>query len=354
MFKSVLKNRLHAALLIVMLSLVAAVLAQTPAQKPAPPAAAAETPAQVPPVFLAVDPGGRNFRFVAFGDLRTAPVSNIKDTDPVRRKAIIDAITKEKPAFIAVSGDLVLAGGDSLNWEQWEKETADWTKAKIPVFPALGNHELFGNSAKAMPNYFQHFPDLKENHYYAARVGNLQVLTLDSNLPELTGPQSVWLKTMLDNLAPDVDFVLIMLHHPPYTNSRAGALGGHSARPEEIALAQWLEEKQKSLRAKLLVVAGHVHNYERYEHNGVMYVVSGGGGASPYSIPRNPSDIYREAGTSYHYCTVDVRGNKLSLEMHKLELVGEKAIWRVADKFELAVTPRPAPPPGHLRTSQGY
>jgi len=341
---------------LLILAAFAGLTAFAPAQTPPPrqPAAAAETPAAVPPVFLAVDPGGRNFSFVVFGDLRTAPVSNTKDTDPASRKAIIDAITKEKPAFVAVTGDLVLQGGNDDDWAEWDKETEEWTKAKIPVFPALGNHEIFGNTAKGLPNYFKRFPKLKENHYYAARAGNVQLLTLDSNQPELTGPQSVWLKTMLDDVAPDVDFVLIMLHHPPYTNSRPGTLGGHAARPGEIALASWLEEKQKSLRARLLVVAGHVHNYERYEHNGVMYVVSGGGGAQPYSIPRTPSDFYREPGPSYHYCTVDVQGNKLALEMHKLELVGEKAIWRVADKFELKVTPRPVPPKGHLRPAQGY
>jgi Icc-related predicted phosphoesterase len=303
-------------------------------------------------VFLAVDPGGRNFRFVVFGDLRTAPVSNVTDTDPARRKAILDAIANEKPAFVAISGDLVLAGGNDENWVEWDNETAAWAKAKIPVLPALGNHEIYGDPAKALPNYFRHFPKLKGNHYYSARAGNVQVLTLDSNLPELTGPQSVWLKTMLDDLAPDVDFVLIMLHHPPYTHSQPEALGGHPPRATEIALASWLEEKQKSLRAKLLVVAGHVHNYERYEHNGVMYVVSGGGGAAPYNVPRTPADFYREAGPSYHYCAVDVRGNKLSMEMRKLELVGGKAIWRVADKFELTVPPRPVPPPGHLRPAQ--
>ncbi len=353
------KNRPQLPLLLIFAILAASAVAQTPQQPPAQAApeaqapAAAKAPAEAAPVSLTVDPGGQNFRFVFFGDLRTTPVSNTTDTDPVRRKAIIDAITKEKPAFISVSGDLVLSGGDDRDWAEWDTETAEWTKASIPVFPVLGNHEIHGNTSRQMPNFFQRFPKLKGNDSYTARVGNVELLTLDSNLPELTGPQSVWLKATLDDLSPDVDFVLIVLHHPPYTHSHEGPFGGHSARPTEIALAQWLEQKQKSLRARLVVVAGHVHNYERYEHEGVTYIVSGGGGATPYSIPRTPTDFYREAGPSYHYCTVDVHGARFILEMHKLELVGDKTIWRVADKVELTVTPRPTPPEGHLRPAQG-
>ena len=36
------------------------------------------------------------------------------------------------------------------------------------------------------------------------------------------------------------------------------------------------------------------------------------------------------------------------------ELVGNTTLWRVADKAELTVTPRPVPPEGHLRTLEGY
>ena len=55
-----------------------------------------------------------------------------------------------------------------------------------------------------------------------------------------------------------------------------------------------LEEKQKQLHARLIVFSGHVHNYERHEHNGVTYFVTGGGGARPYIIPRAPDDLYKD------------------------------------------------------------
>ncbi len=61
--------------------------------------------------------------------------------------------------------------------------------------------------------------------------------------------------------------------------------GGHSARAREQALAKMLEERQLKTRPHFIVFSGHVHNYERYEHHGVTYIVTGGGGATPYSGP---------------------------------------------------------------------
>jgi hypothetical protein len=40
------------------------------------------------------------------------------------------------------------------------------------------------------------------------------------------------------------------------------------------------------------VSAGHIHNYERLERDGVVYLVSGGGGAAPYEIDRTAARRY--------------------------------------------------------------
>jgi hypothetical protein len=40
-----------------------------------------------------------------------------------------------------------------------------------------------------------------------------------------------------------------------------------------------LEVRQSYTRARFAVFTGHVHNYERHEHGGVTYFVTGGGGA---------------------------------------------------------------------------
>jgi hypothetical protein len=45
-------------------------------------------------------------------------------------------------------------------------------------------------------------------------------------------------------------------------------------------------------RARFVVSAGHIHNYERLERDGVVYLVSGGGGAAPYEIDRAAARRY--------------------------------------------------------------
>jgi hypothetical protein len=152
------------------------------------------------------------------------------------------------------------------------------------------------------------------------------------------------LEAGLDSLPPDVDFVLLVLHHPPLTHSQDSAVGGgHSARVPEQQLASMLERRQQNLRARIIVMAGHVHNYERYEHGGVTYLVSGGGGATPYMISRSGSDFYRDPGPTYHICTFSVQHDELRLQMLKLTFDGAQAQWTVKDSFvSRAAAARPA------------
>ena len=69
------------------------------------------------------------------------------------------------------------------------------------------------------------------------------------------------------------------------------------------------------MRAKVIVLSGHIHNYERFERDGVEYVTSGGGGAEPYPlIFRGSADLYRDTGFPvYHYLTLDYQRTSYTL-----------------------------------------
>ena len=66
-------------------------------------------------------------------------------------------------------------------------ETSIWRDKKIPVYPALGNHDLHGDEKIALGNYFQRFPDLKNSRYYSVRAANTLTLVLDSSQDEASG-----------------------------------------------------------------------------------------------------------------------------------------------------------------------
>ena len=277
------------------------------------------------------------FTFVGYGDIRFTDTSDHRHSNPVARRAEIARIAREKPAFVVISGDLVMNGSDAEDWKVFDAETAELQEANIELVPALGNHDVRGAEEVALKNYFHRLPRLEGRRWYSARAANLLIFVLDSNSADGPGSQQwQWLEQGLAALPPDVDFVLVALHHPPLTHSHNDALGGgHSVRPQEKELASLLEKYQHGMRARIIVLAGHVHNYERYKRNGVTYLVSGGGGATPYVVPRSADDFYRDAGPTYHICTFTLNHNELRFQMLKLSLSGRKANWAVRDSFVL-------------------
>ena len=273
------------------------------------------------------------FRFVAFGDTRFHDPADTQPANPAIRHALVAAIDKENPTYISIGGDIVYNGADSNDWRVWDSETALWREHKIPVYPALGNHDLKGNIQEALKNYFERFPSIQDSRYYSVHAGNSLMLVLDSSLEETSGPQGEWLRLQLDRLSPSVDFVFLIFHHPPYTSSSDEKIygGGHSARTSEQGLAKFLEERQKEIRARFIVFSGHVHNYERHVHGGVTYFVTGGGGAHPYPIVRKADDLYKDPGVNYHYLLVEVDHNRVTITMHKIELKDGKEEWSQPD-----------------------
>jgi acid phosphatase type 7 len=277
------------------------------------------------------------FRFVAFGDTRFHDPSDTGPSNPAIRHALVAAIDKENPAFISIGGDIVYVGEDKKDWQTWDAETAAWREHKIPVYPALGNHDLKGNLQTALGNYFARFPEIQQSRFYSVHAGNTLLLALDSSLDEVNGPQGDWLKRQLDNLPSSIDFVCLVFHHPSYTSSSDEKTfgGGHSARPSEQALAKYLEERQQHLRARIVVFNGHVHNYERHEHGGITYFVTGGGGAHPYQIVRQPDDLYKDNGVNYHYLLAEADHNRLTITMHKVEIKDGKETWSTPDSVTI-------------------
>jgi Icc-related predicted phosphoesterase len=273
------------------------------------------------------------FKFVAYGDARFHDPKDTDAANPAVRQALVQAIAVVNPAFICFSGDIVYNGYDANDWKVWDSETSVWREKKIPVYAALGNHDLHGNEKEALGNYFQRFPDLKNNRYYSVRGANVLMLVLDSSLDETSGPQGQWLAKKLDTIPPEVDFVFLVLHHPPYTSSsdmmKFG--GGHSARSAERRLGKMLEDRQPNMRARIVVFSGHVHNYERHEHGGVTYFVTGGAGAHAYPIERAPDDPFQSKEINYHYLLVEVDRAKLTATMNRLQLSDGKATWTQPD-----------------------
>jgi len=285
------------------------------------------------PVLRLVSPVKAPFTFTAYGDTRFTDPADTKAANPEARRLLVQGMADLRPAFISIGGDIAYNGDNPKDWLVYDKETAPWRQQKIPVYPILGNHDLHGKEATALANYFQRFPELRNARFYSVRAANALLLNLDSSLDELAGPQGAWIKEQLDSLAPGVDFVFLVLHHPPYTSSSDDQKfgGGHSIREAEKQLARMLEERQARTKARFVVLSSHVHNYERHEHGGVIYFVTGGGGAHAYPIERAPGDLFQSKRVNYHFLQVRVEKGVATITMRRLGLEGPAPLWTSED-----------------------
>jgi acid phosphatase type 7 len=277
---------------------------------------------------------------IGYGDVRFTDPAESAASSPRARQALVRQIAAEAPAAVFINGDLPWHG-NAADYAVFAMETTVWRTAGLRVYPALGNHEFSQcEEAQCLAYWWDTFPTLRDHRWYAVSLGSrLMAINLDSDASLLPGsPQRRWLEQSLTRLPHSVEFVLISLHHPPVTAVQEGLLASHNVRADEASLAEWLERTAPARRARVVVSAGHVHNYERFERGGVTYLVAGGGGARPYPIVRAADDLYR--GTdfpNYHYVRFTLRDRALTAEMVRLANPDgdAPAVFEVRDRFEV-------------------
>jgi hypothetical protein len=202
----------------------------------------------------------------------------------------------------------------------------------------MGNHELHGDEVREPHNWWNAFPELKGRRWYSVELGNAYVISLDSNLSLTEGSrQQAWLLDQLAHLPKTTQFVFFSLHHPPVADSIAGD-HSHDVRPNEHELALLLDKQAATSHARFIVIAGHIHNYQRFFENDVTYLVSGGGGAKPYPITRTPADKFQDSAfPNYHYINFVFDGKMLNATMYRVQNPdGPSPTWEVKDTFAVA------------------
>lgn len=299
------------------------------------------------PTFVVPDVA-KKIKLVAYGDIRFTDPEDTQHTNVIARRALLEKIAVEKPNALLISGDIPYRGGNSSDWQVADTELKQLWNAKIRLYPALGNHEFMGGSEnEALRNWWKRFPDLDGKRWYSVLFGNCYFIVLDSDSKiDDTDPQGRWLTGQLAHLPVEVDFVFVITHHPPYTDSHDHIMPGlgHSARKQEKQLAARLEQLQPRTRARIISIAGHVHNYERFEHASVTYIVSGGGGATPYVFDRSGDDKYQGGnGVNYNYVRLDIDGTRLKGTMVRLNLDSGRGKFEDKDSFEVNAAPLKVP-----------
>src|SRR5690606_25558731 len=136
--------------------------------------------------------------------------------------------------------------------------------------------------------------------WYAFTYGCLRCISLDSETDFSPGSaQSDWLIGELSS--PEfaaASWRIVFFHTPPFT-----ATVNH--RDDAAAKAYLVPLFSPS--GVDLVIGGHSHAYERFEHEGIPYIVSAGGGAPLYRLAEDTEAPIRIAGLkAEHYCVIDI------------------------------------------------
>jgi hypothetical protein len=281
----------------------------------------------------------RPLRIIVYGDTRFTDPKETSATNPKVRRWLVDKIAEEKPDAVLVAGDVPWHGGVANDYDVYRAETRVWRDAHLFIYPALGNHELIGIERECLENWWNAFPELRGRRWYSVKLGDsVYILNLDSNSSLLPGSKQMeWIRSQLDHLPASVRFVFFNLHHPPVVDVQPNGDASHNGRPNERALAEFLAQTPEKSRVRFVVAAGHVHNYERFYQDGIVYIVSGGGGAKPRRIVRLPADLYQDRSfPNYHYLRFVEDGNKFVVTMIRVANPdGATPRWEEKDHFEV-------------------
>jgi hypothetical protein len=196
----------------------------------------------------------------------------------------------------------------------------------------LGNHDYRTQRGQPYLDVFHlpHNNPANTERYYSFDWGNAHFTALDFN----TGPdpdQMAWLQE--DLAATDKLWKFVFYHQAIYSSGPHG-------------YESWVEAKRQLLAPIFeqnhvdVVFNGHDHDYERTRPiNGVLYIVSGGGGGPLYPVVPQSFSAYAES--TYHTVFVTAAGCTLTLQAIKPD--GTVFDSTTLTKICLAPTAEPTP-----------
>ncbi len=286
------------------------------ARAPVTPPRAPEPAPTVPPVSPSPEPAPATLVvpedpvLVGAGDIASC------DSDGDEKTAdLLDRI----PGHVFTLGDNAYPDGTPEQFDRCYEPT--WGRHKARTRPAAGNHDYRTRGAAGYFDYFGAAAGDRDKGYYSYDIERWHIVVINSNCREAGGcrtgsPQETWLRA--DLAGHPVPCTVAMWHHPRFSS----ALHGNDASMRDI----WRTLQEGGVD---LVLAGHDHDYERFEPQdadgnadpkGPRSIVVGTGGRSFYQFGSIlPNSVVRNTETpgllkltlhpdSYHWQFIPVAG----------------------------------------------
>lgn len=215
---------------------------------------------------------GETFSFAAIGD--TNPGLGDLST-------LLATIYDQKPDFTIHQGDIQYYSSGLESYTSWMEKMRPMLRTGA-FLPSIGNHEY--EKPMERQEYIERFwgqPGFDgSTDFYRFESGGVWFFALNTEIDQgASSPQGVWLSDKLEDASkkPGYRFSVVYMHRPLVT------CGDTS---QNDALRKTLQPLFTRTGVKL-VLAGHMHGYERFEFDGTTWVTSAGGGSAPGNVDAN-------------------------------------------------------------------
>jgi acid phosphatase type 7 len=267
--------------------------------------------------------------------------------------------------FLYSIGDLVYFNGDAAQWLPQFYEP--YERYPGPIVGIPGNHDgdnsddpdvpsldaFYRNMCAPAPALTPEAGDVDRDAmtqpgpYWTLTAELATIVGLYTNVPSggvVQADQAMWLTGEL-KAAPTDRALILALHHPPY--SCDAHHGGSAAMGSLIdgccnAAGRWPD----------LVLAGHVHDYQRFtrdataDHASIAYIVNGAGGyhnlhemapdlgALPYEVPGSDVTLEAYCDTAWGFLRLGVTPHQIMGEYTAVQRTGQSSI---VDRFAIPI-----------------
>ena len=258
------------------------------------------------------------FTFYIYGDSRSG--------DKHHRK-IVNTMLQNKADFIVNTGDLVSRGDKPELWERFIEiiqPIKNSSNDSPTYFGVIGNHDINGDDTK-YSNWHKYLPGLPGNgEFYCYDHKNLRMIVLNSCVNDSDNVQTDSLKSWLKTN--NKKWLIVLWHHPSYPF-------GKKSRHHQSIRKWWPLLYKYNVD---IVFNGHAHHYVRTypirpvdgnpfgirdDQQGVVQVITGGGGAQLYSVGKDKyNQMYFDSlfahgeDQRYHFCEITVSNSSLILK----------------------------------------
>lgn len=279
--------------------------------------------------FRTAPPDGEDFKMIIVGDNRPTSVSYIQ---PDEFKQLAQMIIDEEPHIVVMTGDYVLdvSNDHERNLAGWAAFTniSDSIGHYAPIYAVVGNHDTGAKTGGLLLDYyFDAFEQYDEpSTYYSFDYAGVHFTLLNTEEfnkeGRITGAQYTWLVNDLQSTNSATKY--IFGHRPMYPLSHLG--DSIDSNPEERVRLQQLFEDQNVTA----YVCGHDHLFNRLTVNGLVHIISGGGGAPLYNT--------QWGGGYHHYLRVNTSYSHVNISSIKLNgAIGHNYQLPYTGPFEIAL-----------------